>query len=275
MAAETQADGPDARGVDRLDTELVLRGFRRVPHDKGIAWSRERAPRMTVRVRTTRNGSRVTLQSPDLGSLRLDRQRIDDPAGLLRTIDAWQRAARDGGELPLTPAEPPLAAAPETTTGPPPPLTVPTPAATDAADTVAAPTVPPVPADHTQGASDVALVPLDAWDKVLGQLGNLYEAGRDAASARERAAKAETQAEFLKERLAELRQGSDEAVADLERRLDTARAAERAALERAAAAESDLFALRRETDSPHRVRVDDEDRQRSYWWRRRPRNDRR
>ncbi len=49
------------------------------------------------------------------------------------------------------------------------------------------------------------LVPLDAWDRMLGQLGNLHEAGQQLAESRERAAKAETEAEFLRERLKELR----------------------------------------------------------------------
>lgn len=49
------------------------------------------------------------------------------------------------------------------------------------------------------------LVPLDAWTKVLNQLGNLHEAGQQLAEARERAARAETEAAFLRERLAELR----------------------------------------------------------------------
>lgn len=49
------------------------------------------------------------------------------------------------------------------------------------------------------------LVPLDAWNKMLNQLGNLHEAGQQLAEARERAAKAETEATFLKERLSELR----------------------------------------------------------------------
>lgn len=50
------------------------------------------------------------------------------------------------------------------------------------------------------------LVPLDAWNKMLNQLGNLHEAGQQLAEARERAAKAETEAQFLKERLRELRE---------------------------------------------------------------------
>ncbi len=53
------------------------------------------------------------------------------------------------------------------------------------------------------------LVPLDAWNKMLHQLGNLHEAGQQLAEARERAAKAETEARFLKERLAELRAEMD------------------------------------------------------------------
>ena len=40
---------------------------------------------------------------------------------------------------------------------------------------------------------------------MLDQLGNLHQAGQELAEARERAAKAETEATFLRERLAELR----------------------------------------------------------------------
>lgn len=50
------------------------------------------------------------------------------------------------------------------------------------------------------------IVPVDAWNKMLNQLGNLHEAGQQLAEARERAAKAETEATFLRERLTELRQ---------------------------------------------------------------------
>jgi hypothetical protein len=49
------------------------------------------------------------------------------------------------------------------------------------------------------------LVPIAAWDKMLMQLGNLHQAGQELAEARERAAKAETEVRFLKERLAEKR----------------------------------------------------------------------
>lgn len=50
---------------------------------------------------------------------------------------------------------------------------------------------------------DGVLVPVDTWTKVMDQLGNLHQAGQDLAEARERAARAETQVEFLKEQLAD------------------------------------------------------------------------
>ncbi len=54
------------------------------------------------------------------------------------------------------------------------------------------------------------LVPRDAWDRLMDQLGNLHDAGLMLAEARERAAKAETEAVFLRERLGELRTERDE-----------------------------------------------------------------
>lgn len=66
--------------------------------------------------------------------------------------------------------------------------------------------------DLTEGDEDpevpegTMIVPLDAWNKMLNQLGNLHEAGQQLAEARERAAKAETEATFLRERLRELRE---------------------------------------------------------------------
>lgn len=59
------------------------------------------------------------------------------------------------------------------------------------------------PAAPTGG--ETMIVPIDAWNKMLTQLGNLHEAGQQLADARERAAKAETEAEFLRQRLAEIR----------------------------------------------------------------------
>ena len=54
------------------------------------------------------------------------------------------------------------------------------------------------------------LVPLDAWNTVLNQLGNLHEASQQMAEARERAAKAESEADFLREKLKNTRQQLEE-----------------------------------------------------------------
>ena len=54
------------------------------------------------------------------------------------------------------------------------------------------------------------LVPLDAWNTVLNQLGNLHEASQQMAEARERAAKAESEADFLREKIKNTRQQLDE-----------------------------------------------------------------
>lgn len=64
----------------------------------------------------------------------------------------------------------------------------------------------PTPGDATpESPPGTMLVPIAAWDKMLMQLGNLHEAGQQLADARERAAKAETEASFLRERLGEMR----------------------------------------------------------------------
>ena len=52
---------------------------------------------------------------------------------------------------------------------------------------------------------DQMLVPIDAWTRILEQVGNLHEAGQELADAKERAAKAETENLFLRDQLRELR----------------------------------------------------------------------
>lgn len=76
-----------------------------------------------------------------------------------------------------------------------------------------APKASPTPAPRATGPTDdgtAMLVPRDAWDRLMDQLGNLHEAGLHLAEARERAARAETEASFLRERLAEMRTERDE-----------------------------------------------------------------
>lgn len=73
------------------------------------------------------------------------------------------------------------------------------------ADAPGAEALAPSPEGPPDPPSGTMLVPVDAWNKMLMQLGNLHEAGRELAEARERAAKAETEATFLRERLRDLR----------------------------------------------------------------------
>ncbi|MDX2343745.1 MAG: hypothetical protein QNL12_08465 [Acidimicrobiia bacterium] len=101
-------------------------------------------------------------------------------------LEGVERRAADLGR-PIEPT--PVAAQPEAA------------AAAAAVPAPAPPTAAPQPPPGTM------IVPVDAWNKMLNQLGNLHEAGQSLAEARERAAKAETEAKFLRERLAELRQG--------------------------------------------------------------------
>jgi hypothetical protein len=68
-----------------------------------------------------------------------------------------------------------------------------------------APTEIAAPPEAEPAPPGTMIVPIDAWNKMLLQLGNLHEAGQQLAEARERAARAETEAAFLKERLSELR----------------------------------------------------------------------
>lgn len=67
----------------------------------------------------------------------------------------------------------------------------------------------PEPTPEEAAPEGTMIVPLDAWNRMLNQLGNLHEAGQQLAEARERAAKAETESQFLKERLADLREALD------------------------------------------------------------------
>lgn len=79
------------------------------------------------------------------------------------------------------------------------PRTADQPSSQPPASPITAPIIPEAPPGSM-------IVPIDAWNKMLNQLGNLHEAGQQLATARERAAKAETEVTFLRERLAELRQ---------------------------------------------------------------------
>lgn len=74
----------------------------------------------------------------------------------------------------------------------------------------------PSRSDEPEHRTDAVLVPVDEWARILRQLGNLHEAGQQLAEARERAAKAETESTFLRERLKETRDRVQKLETDLE-----------------------------------------------------------
>lgn len=79
--------------------------------------------------------------------------------------------------------------------------------------------VAPPPTDRpAREHADTVLVPLEAWQRALEQLGHLHEAGQQLAEARAAAAKHETTAEFLRERVRELKAELDGARAPRRRR---------------------------------------------------------
>ena len=64
--------------------------------------------------------------------------------------------------------------------------------------------------DKSENNENNLIVPLEAWQTVLNQLGNLHEANQLMAEARERAAKSEAEAEFLREKLKNTRERLEE-----------------------------------------------------------------
>lgn len=84
----------------------------------------------------------------------------------------------------------------------------------------------PDPTPEPTAPEGTMIVPLDAWNRMLNQLGNLHEAGQQLAEARERAAKAETESQFLKERLADLREELEKTRSETAAESETAKAEE-------------------------------------------------
>jgi hypothetical protein len=67
-------------------------------------------------------------------------------------------------------------------------------------------TIVPAPTATAEALPEGSLpVPVTAWDRMLSQLGNLHEMGRELAAAEARAARAETEARFHADRVGELR----------------------------------------------------------------------
>ncbi len=141
-----------------------------------------------VEQRARELGRTIEVQTTELGQ---ELSAVDQPSAPGTTPDPGQRtpeqpppASRQPSAVPESPAWEPEADDRQQTSD-------------------SRPTPPAVDGTVDEGAT--MMVPVDAWNKMLAQLGNLHEAGQQLAEARERAAKAETEAVFLRERLAEMR----------------------------------------------------------------------
>jgi len=136
---------------------------------------------------------------------RLD-ESVKGTRRMIRLADVMARARELGREVEPVPGAAPPDADPVPSS--PDPASAAPPTTVDLGDTVGdddpAPPVT-VTLDEAEPSVDTMIVPIAAWDKMLMQLGNLHEAGQQLAEARERAAKAETENRFLRERLADMR----------------------------------------------------------------------
>ena len=60
--------------------------------------------------------------------------------------------------------------------------------------------------EEVLSSSDNMIIPITAWEAVVNQLGNIHEASQHMAEARERAAKAEAENNFLREKIVNLKE---------------------------------------------------------------------
>ena len=60
--------------------------------------------------------------------------------------------------------------------------------------------------EEVLSSSENMIIPLTAWEAIVNQLGNIHEASQNMAEARERAAKAEAENNFLREKIVNLKE---------------------------------------------------------------------
>lgn len=60
--------------------------------------------------------------------------------------------------------------------------------------------------EEVVSSSENMIIPLTAWEAIVNQLGNIHEASQNMAEARERAAKAEAENNFLREKIVNLKE---------------------------------------------------------------------
>ena len=189
----------------------ALRSRRAVGTARTASESRPHADWLTLRQATDVTGIPISTLRKWARRESISSYLEETPVGQLRMIsldDVYRRAQELGREIegtpPRRPSQSPTIVGQEENTNM--PVTPRAAISTDKAEQASMDDVrqPDIP-------EGTMLVPLDAWNKMLMQLGNLHDAGQQLAEARERAAKAETEAKFLRERLAELRDSREDA----------------------------------------------------------------
>ena len=60
--------------------------------------------------------------------------------------------------------------------------------------------------EEVLSSSENMIIPITAWEAIVNQLGNIHEASQNMAEARERAAKAEAENNFLREKIVNLKE---------------------------------------------------------------------
>jgi hypothetical protein len=199
--ARIMADMADSDALVRWETAALRESPQRRPTPPSPAFAPRKIAGNWMTLREAQDATAIPIET-----LRKWARREHIPSRVVETefgtrrivdMDAVTARARDlGREIPAAHV------ADEATDETPPPQP---PVAAPPAGSAPAPQQQPVPDEATTADPGTMIVPIAAWDRVLMQLGNLHKAGQELAEARERAARAETEAVFLRERLAELR----------------------------------------------------------------------
>ena len=215
---------PTGRAVVSAD-QAVPRQARSLPPDIDWMTLRQAHDRTSIPISTLRKWARkgkVRARLSRIDGKELRFVAFDDIVDRARTLDRVVEPIvvdlRDPVAVQITGSPPtagishiePVATVESVSKEPPPPVAA-EPDAPVEAEPVAAESDAPAAETASTVPDGSILVPIDAWDRLLSQLGNLHEAGQQLGDVRERAAKAETESEFLKERLREMRQRAERA----------------------------------------------------------------
>jgi len=99
--------------IETLDSELPVRGLRRLQADEARTecWERTAEPAARVELRRTKKRPRVAVTVAGVGTLRLARRSTSDPDAVLAALDAllgaaWRAGSQQEPSVVLSPIEP-------------------------------------------------------------------------------------------------------------------------------------------------------------------------